>query len=279
MKTKNIPSLKLLISLCIITIMGGLLIIQLKIDEKDSGNSISIQISRQYSQTGTTQLAYDEYYALHDNADDDYEIYWDFECTNLVEIKVMAMDEEEYDDFSQGQPSVYESLSTGETSDSGYFTPDYDDEWYIVFSHMDSSEIATIANVEYEVEYEEIYPSYNPFSFLYIILIPIVLIGIVVIVVFLRAIRKKNIELREKRKRETAQMQQVSYSQTQTPYQNIRRPSYPALDESPLNRPVSGPPAVGQRPVITSTNKFCTYCGKKMDADASFCPLCGTKVS
>ncbi|MHA1775941.1 MAG: Loki-CTERM sorting domain-containing protein [Promethearchaeota archaeon] len=70
---------------------------------------------------------------------------WEFTGSNTyVGITAMAMDDEQYWDFSNGYSYTYYSLSSGGYwSDSGRFTIPYEDVWYFVFWNYDSDQQPT----------------------------------------------------------------------------------------------------------------------------------------
>lgn len=207
-----------------------------KTSEEKTSNPDTLYLSFESS------LSYGHYVYVHQIADENYEIRWEFSGSNInIGINVYAMTDLEFSKFQNYQSCSVYKLSDGSYSrDSGTFNPRSNDSWYVVFLNADSD--MQITYLTYNVDFIEV---------------PLLsggIIGLIIAVLAVGGIIGAFVAVSKKIAKEKPHKQEVS--------QKIISSSDQYQKELIEN---------------AQSVKFCTYCGITHRIDAVYCYSCGRK--
>lgn len=117
-------------------------------------NSLAINNQKNPKNASTSHLIYGDFRYDKFNASPFDNIIWAFSSSDVnVEITVMAMNSGNFSFFNNSQSYIYISLSPGSLpNDSGTFSPNYIDTWYIVYLNNDTIMQSTILDYNTTLE-------------------------------------------------------------------------------------------------------------------------------
>ena len=256
-----------------------------------STNQNNQNSEKQPKASGYERLEYNNYTATSGFAK--YGVYWEFSSSNSnISITVIAMDNSDYTGFEYYVETAGYDLDealtyvTKYTLSSGYLTEDNgtwdvpeQGTWYILFLHQDEDK--TPIYLTYDLNYDpDTYDDYDPdlnASFLFpIIFGSIVAISIIFFIIF--GIVQYNKTQNQKKYGKSKQWGGTHQVKKEKSARIAEQKRAQASQTNSSTQPKPLTRSDPQKEKKKLKKKDCRFCGEKIDADAKFCPWCGTNL-